>query len=84
MTIWKLYAYNDTLKCQNYLGIFTDLLVAKNTIRYFDSKEYKIILNEEALVAANTFQELTAAGHIIVNRLVAEGETEEGRGQPLF
>ena len=84
MTLWKLYVYSDTLKCQNYLGGFTNLLAAKATIRHFDATEYKIILDNDALRAANTFQELATAGNIIVNRLVTEGETEEGRGQPLF
>ena len=84
MVYYKIYAYNDDLKVQNFLGDFTDLLSAKDTIRGFHRTQYHIINNNDAFIFCTTFAQLQDTCNLLVVEQNTEPEEEEGRGEVVF
>ena len=84
MVYYKIYAYNDDLKVQNFLGDFTDLLSAKDTVRGFHRTQYRVINNYEDFTFCTTFEQLQATCNLLIVQQNTVPETEEGRGEVVF
>lgn len=84
MIYYKVYAYNDDLKVQNFLGDFTDLLSAKETIKGFHRTQYNVINDNDAFIFCNTFDSLKKTGNLLIVKQNTIPDEEEGRGEVLF